>query len=404
MTRGTQNLSEEFVRLALAIDEHQPGYIDSYFGPREWAEEAKQNGKLPLSDLARRVDDLAAALNQLDDVEAQRKDFLVHQVSAMQMSLRLLAGERVSLAEEVEGLYDVQPTWKAESIFLEAQRQLDQILPKGDSLKERMEAWDKSLEIPVEKVKELFPFIVNRLRELTRAKFDLPEEESFNVEFVSNQPWRAYNWYLGGYKSRIEVNTDLPTHVNWLAGLMAHEGYPGHHTELSTKELKLIRQRNFQEHALVLINSPSCVISEGIATTALETILSDDELESWYREEILPRAGMSHIDVARVREVSEATRKRSGLGGNAAFMLHDQNKSTDEIRAYLQQYGLASEKDAEQSINFISNPIYRSYIFTYHVGKELLDELFASKDRDTYFRRILEEPVTPSQIRQWIAG
>jgi hypothetical protein len=320
----------------------------------------------------------------------------------MRMSLRLLAGDKVSLAEEVEALYDVQPEWKDESIFREAQRRLAEILPVGDSLKERLEAWNKSLEIPVETVKDLLPAVIDRLRERTLTRFGLPENESFTVEFVSDQPWGGYNWYLGEYTSRIDINTDLPARIDGLVGLMAHEAYPGHHTEHAIKEFKLVRQKDFQEHVVTLINSPSCVIAEGIATTALKTVIADDELEDWYRSEILPRAGLSHIDAARMVEIGRAGRQMAGVVGNVAFMLHDQQKSAEELSAYLQEYALDTEKEANHFIQFVSNPLFRSYVFTYHVGYELLEELFAHVDRDRYFARLLEQPVTPSQIRGWI--
>ena len=183
---------------------------------------------------------------------------------------------------------------------------------------------------------------------------------------------------------------------------MAHEGYPGHHTELSIKEQNLIRERQYQEHTLTLINSPSCVIAEGIATSALETVLTEAEYEEWYREEILPQAGMTYIEAKRMIQISNASQKLDGLVGNAAFMLHDENKSEAEIIQYLQKYGLMTEKEAQKSIRFISSGIDRSYIFTYHMGYDLLTELFAHKDRGTYFKRLLEEPVTPNQVRDWI--
>jgi hypothetical protein len=244
--------------------------------------------------------------------------------------------------------------------------------------------------------------MINTLRELAHKKFRLPEKESFVVEFVSNQPWSAYNWYLGEFKSRIDINTDLPMRISALAGLIAHEAYPGHHTELSIKEAKLIRQMDYHEHLLTLINSPSCVIAEGIATSALETLLTDQELEDWYRDEILLRAGMAHIDPKRIIEVSRAGEKLSGLWGNAAFMFHDQKKSAEEIISYLQAYEMSTQEEANKAIQFISNPLYRSYIFTYTAGYDLLEELFSIADRDKYFARLLEEPVTPSQIRGWI--
>ena len=131
-------------------------------------------------------------------------------------------------------------------------------------------------------------------------------------------------------------------------------------------------------------------------------MLTDAELEDWFQDELLPRAGVTTVDARTIIARNRAVDKISGLAGNAAFMLHDRNASRDEIRAYLQKYGLYSEKEAEQTIDFISNPLYRSYIFTYHIGYDLLKELFSKVDREAYFKRLLEEPVTPSQIRQWI--
>lgn len=393
---------EEFVRLALAVDEHLPGYVDAFFGPAEWQSESKTAGKIPLPALTERAARLANDNAQAHDMDAQRRDFLSRQLTAMQMSLRLLSGETVSLAEEVQALYDVRPQWKDETNFDEGHRALDQLLPPGNSLIERNVAWKKSLEISNDKIRELLPHIMGVLRERTRAKFELPSEESFAVEFVSDQPWSAYNWFLGNARSRIDINTDLPMKISVLPSLIAHEAYPGHHTELSIKEQKLVRGKGWMENVVNVINSPSCVVAEAIATSALETVFSDAELEDWYRSELLPRAGMTHIDAGQIMAFLRVADKMSGLTGNAAFMLHDQKKSEDEICAYLQKYGLLTEKEARQSIKFISNPLYRSYIFTYHIGYDILKELFAKKERETYFKRLLEEPVTPSQIQGWI--
>ena len=402
MSQNQGRLDDEFVQLALAVNEHLPGYVDSCFAPDEWSREAQQAGKLPLSELTQRVDQLATDVSQANEWDTQRKDFLAHQIGAMQMTLRLLAGENVSLVEEAQALYDIQPAWKDETYFIEYQKWLDESLPKGGSLRDRLERWQNSIEIPIEKTRELLPFITSTLRELAHRKFHLPEDESFVVEFISDQPWMAYNHYLGEHKSRIEINTDLPMQVNGLVITIAHEGYPGHHTELCMKESRLVRQMDYHEHLLTLINSPWCVIAEGIATSALETLLPDQELEDLYREEILPRAGMAHLDVKTILGISRAERKMRELWGNAAFMLHDQKKSAEEIVSYLLKYALSTEKEANRAIQFMSGPLDRSYIFTYTAGYDLLEELFSIGDRDQYFARLLEEPVTPGQIGEWI--
>jgi hypothetical protein len=131
MTKGNERLDQEFVSLALAVNEHLPGYIDSYFGPEERINEAKQAGKLPLRELTARVARLAMNISQTEEWDSQRKDFLAHPVSAMQMNLRLLTGANVSLAEEAQALYDIQPTWKDEAYFREYQKWLAENLPKG---------------------------------------------------------------------------------------------------------------------------------------------------------------------------------------------------------------------------------------------------------------------------------
>lgn len=403
MKENHQNLTEEYFKLSLAIEEYLPGYVDAYFGPQEWQTQAKQAGKLPFQDLSKRTARLANDISLAGDMDAQRKDFFMRQVTAMQMSLRLLAEEKVSLVEEVQCLYDVQPEWVDESKYEQAYKELDQLLPPGTSLSDRKQEWDRSLEIPLEKAKELLPFVTKRLQDVTKQKFGLPEQESFDYEWVSDKAWAANNLYLGDFRSTIQVNADLPMRINWLAGLIAHEGYPGHHTELSIKEQKLIDQNGYDEHKIVLINSPSCVVAEGIATTALETALADEEQEDWYREELLPRAGMSHVDPARMLQIDKASEKIKGLMGNVAFMLYDQQKTVEEAEAYLQRYAFVTEKVIKRLIRFVSEPRSRSYVFTYDIGYDLLEELFAIKDRTQYFKRILEEPVTPSQIRLWIA-
>jgi len=240
------------------------------------------------------------------------------------------------------------------------------------------------------------------LRDIAHQKFDLPNDETFTLEWVSDKPWGAYNWFLGNSRSRIEVNVDLPMGLNRLPYLIAHEGYPGHHTELSIKEEKLVRQKKYLEHTIALTNSPSSVISEGIATIALKTIFSDDELEDWYRDEILPMAGMSHINSRQIIEIDKSKRKTEYAVGNIAFMLFDQQKSEEDAEKYLEKYAISDEQERKHYVRFVSDPLARSYVFTYDIGHDLLEELFKQKDRTEYFKHLLEEPVTPSQIRQWI--
>jgi hypothetical protein len=398
----SDTVTQTYIRLALAIERHQPGYVDAYFGPAEWRRQVEAEALPSPAELIPEVDTLATDIAADTAMPAERKDFLSRQLRAMQTSLRLLDGEPLSLIEEVEAVYDITPGWIDEAVFEEAQRRLDDLLPPGDSLVERLAQRKQLTEVAVEPGSPLLQEIMAELRRRTQARFPLPEEESFEIAFVKDEPWGAYNWYLGNFRSRIDINTDVPTNISRLVDLIAHEAYPGHHTELAIKEAELVGKQGWLEHTIVLINSPSCVIAEGIATRALSTLMTEEELLAWNTTELFPRAGLSQLDAKREQAIETARLALAGVPSNATFLMFDQGADEAEVMAYIQRYGLGTEKEARRTVNFLNYA--RSYTFTYHYGGKLLDTLFAAWPlaRDTWFKRLLSEPVTPGQVRAWI--
>jgi hypothetical protein len=403
MTHDT--IGEAYVRLALALDQHSQGYVDAYFGPPHWQEQANADGPPPLPALAQQAASLADLIANATTLDAARQSFLARQVAAMQTSIRLLQGERMALADEVEALYDVRPHWIAEAYFVEQQRGLDALLPPGGTLQERMARRKQALELTVAQAQQLLPLIQQHLRQRSHACFPLPADEALDIVFVQDQPWMAYNCYLGGGRSRIEINIDLPLYIHELATYIAHEAYPGHHTELCIKESRLVREAGHMEHTITLLNAPSCVVAEGIATCALSMILPEAEWVDWHATALFPRAGYQHLDAQREYAIEQAVEGLNGVYGNAAFLLHEEGATAAIVSDYLQQYGLLSAPEAAKRIEFLSSPADRAYIFTYSWGQQLLEDLFAQKqDRRHWFQRLLTEAVTPSQIRQWMAA
>jgi hypothetical protein len=394
------DLVETYMRLALALDLHIPGYLDSYSGPPEWKEDVVAAGTVLLPELSAQVNQLASSLDQDVILDSQRREFLALQVRSMKTHLRMLQGERLTLFEETEGIYDVHPEWVSEELFNEAHQVLDELLPSGNNLVERLAVYKKSYEVRLAPESACIDAIAQELRRRTKSLFGLPPGERFELRFVSGQPWSAYNWFLGQLHSRIEINTDVPTTVLGIAGLLAHEGYPGHHTELSSKEYHLALKRGWVEHQMQVLYGPSAVISEAIATRALETLIPQDELEDWYDQEIFPMAGLGHQKAGRALEIEKARRQLSGVVGNAVFLMHDRHAPESEVLAYVQHYHPGSDKETANLVRFIQ--AYRAYAFTYYCGGELLDRLFAAQgNRQTWFRRLLKEPVIPGHVKAW---
>ncbi len=154
----------------------------------------------------------------------------------------------------------------------------------------------------------------------------------------------------------------------------------------------------------MLINAPECVISEGVATWALEMVMAEDELRDWLVAELAPLVGSSGEDVRTMLEVNKAKKALRGVMGNAALNLYEDGADNAEVLHYVERYGLEAPDEAQKTLQFITHPLSRSYVFTYTAGYDLLKPLLSGKAADVRFSRLLQEPVTPGTVREWIAN
>lgn len=389
---------QAYARLSFGLERHVPGFIDAWLGSdadRAALEPATTPSAGELVAEAGVLKAQAAAL----DTSPQRREYLQKQITAMETVARTLAGEEFPYREEVRLLFDVEPSVKPEATFDEAIQDLDALVPGDGPVLERLAEWRAQYIVTPETARQLVDVILPELRARTRNIVDLPDDEAIEIRMVRDEPWSGYNWYLGRARSRVDLNTDLPIHAYRLTDLLAHEGYPGHHTEHLLKE-RLYTEEGFGEHALQLINTPECLISEGISTTAEEMAFSPEELAAFRREHVYPAAGITG-DPEREIAVNAARARLSSVPSNAALLLHDAAADPEDVVTYLQRYGLSTEAEARQRLRFISDPLWRAYIFTYDVGRELVLNWLGEGSQSARRRRyaqLLTEQMTPSQL------
>jgi hypothetical protein len=398
-------ISIEYISLSFAIERVFPGFIDAYVGPEEIKTAALADPEMVPAHLLQRATTLDDQIDQGGYPDA-RAAYLHAQVRAMVAICRKLTGEPLDYRDEVRQLFDIEPEYTPESVFDEAIAQLDAALPGTGDVAERMISWRKQDIVSTETARALVDLIVAEVRRRTEAFVVLPNDGGVEIVFVSDKPWSGYNWYLGDCRSKVELNTDLPIRASDLTSLMAHEAYPGHHAEHAIKELVLFRERGYGEHAIQLINTPECVISEGIATLAESIVFPGDQAEAWLRETIYPAAGLT-VDAERETAIAKARTALRAVGGNAALRLHAEGESEDAVVDYLRRYNLRTEHEARQSLRFIADPLWRPYIFAYHVGRDLLRAWLAltpATERQVRFGRLLAEQVTPSQLATQVAA
>jgi hypothetical protein len=257
-------VARDYLLLALRLDQHVPGLVDGYFGPADLKAQADMEELRPAARLADDADALLARIGA-DVPEPDRRGWLTAQVVALRTQAQALAGSPLPYVEHATRCFDWMPVRRDDSVFEEAAATIDALLPGDGHLADRLQAWDDRFVIPVERVPGVLEWLVATFRARAAATFDVPAGEDLRVRLVRNQPWTGYNWYDGGRRSRVDLNTDLPTRAAELIHVAAHETYPGHHLEHVTKEAELVDARRRLEASILLINTPECLVSEGLA-------------------------------------------------------------------------------------------------------------------------------------------
>ncbi|MFB7722553.1 DUF885 domain-containing protein [Nocardia sp. NPDC056100] len=392
-------LVTEYLRLGLAFDRLEEGFVDAYTGDPALRRASENAPKPEPRALAHKA---AALLKDLPDagLAPERTEFLDAHLRALECSARKFAGDDISFIDEVRAYFDVDIAPGDEDDYREAHRQLDEVLPGEGSLFDRITAHRRGDEIPPERLRECVDAFSSALRELVRERYPLPDHERVEYEVVGDKPWSGFNYYLGNYQSRVAINSDLKQHLSQLPHLIAHESYPGHHTEHCRKEAGLVGAGQ-DEQTLFVVNTPQCLMAEGLADLALKSIVGP----GWGRwaQEIYADLGL-RFDGERAERISTASAKLLGVRQDAALLLHDRHRGEDEVAEFLQRWSLVTPERARQSLRFLSSPLWRAYISTYVEGYRLLggwlDQAPDAADRSERFRRLLDEPLTPGAIRR----
>ena len=153
-------IAEQYVKLVLAVGQHDPAYVDAYYGPPEWKAEA-ETGKRPLTDIdadaARLIEELGtivvpANTPEQDDRETElsnlRHVYLRRQLEALRSRVRMLSGTKLSFDEESQALYDAVAPTHPESYFQGTLDELERRLPGTGPLIDRVRRVPKAVRDP----------------------------------------------------------------------------------------------------------------------------------------------------------------------------------------------------------------------------------------------------------------
>ena len=397
-------LAQQYVRLVLALGQHDANYVDAYYGPPEWK---PAGDKRPLADIERDAatleGQLAATPAAGAELELLRHRYLSKQLASLRTRVAMLTGTKLTFDQESKALYDAVAPTRTRHDFERVLGELDRHLPGAGPLAERYEKFRSRYEIPKDRLDATFRAAIAGCRAKTLARVTLPPNESFTVEYVTGKSWSGYNWYQGNYRSLIQVNTDLPILIDRAVDLACHEGYPGHHVYNVLLEQHLMRERGWMEYSVYPLFSPQSLIAEGTANYGVEVAFPPPERLTFERDVIFPAAGIDPSGAQVYYEVMALMNQLSYAGNEAARQYIDGKIDVKGAAEMLMSWGLYSRARAEQRMRFVDQ--YRSYVINYNLGQDLVkayvERLAGSGDearRWQVFTGLLSSPRLPSDL------
>lgn len=402
------SIAERYVKLVLALGQHDADYVDAYYGPAEWKKQAEA-AKVGLDAIATSAAQLSAALAEqpqpADEMARLRLQYLQRQLAALSARVRMLKGERLSFDDESKALYDAVAPTLSESYFQEILNRLEKRFPGNGLLVERYDAFRRAFVIPRPKLDAVFQRAIEACREKTRQHVTLPDAERFTVEYVTNKSWSGYNWYQGGFRSLIQVNTDLPIYIDRAIDLACHEGYPGHHVYNVLLEKNLVTDRGWIEFTVYPLFSPQSLIAEGTANFGIDVAFPGKDRVQFERSVLFQIAGLDASRAAEYYEVQGLVDQLAYAGNEAARRYINRQIDAAQAAAWLERYALMPHDRAAQRVRFFDQ--YRSYVINYNLGKDMVRRYIESRGgtadkpvtRWEEFERLLSSPRLPSGLK-----
>jgi len=408
LNKELNNIAEPYTKLVLAVGQHDADYVDAYYGPKEWSEEAKTEKKSLGSIkeaallLQTRLDEIDSTRNE--DILHLRHQYLQKQIASLISRVEALNGKKLAFDEEAKAYYDVEPPFFPEEHFQKLVSELHSLVPGKGAIPERVETYRRQFTITPDKIDKVFNAAIYECRQRTKNYIELPENETFRLEYVHNKSWSGYNWYKGNNESLIQINTDLPIFLERAIDLAAHEGYPGHHVYNCLLETAFARKFGWVEFTVYPLFSSQSLIAEGTANYGIEVAFPGKERMEFERSMLFPLAGLDKDQAENYSKVQALAEKLSYAGNEAARRYLNAEISRNEAAQWLVNYALMSPERAQQRTRFFDQ--YRSYVINYNFGLDLVRQYIERRGgtedkpvkRWEEFTKLISSPRLPSGL------
>jgi hypothetical protein len=364
-------VASRYLELTEGLAKHEPSLIDHWLIERE---PVSRGGRQPVAMLRGAVDALAAdadaAALEAAGIDRARAEWLAGQAGALQLATRRLLGESVPFDAEARLAFAITP--RRADLFLadRARETLARELPGAGSLASRLAAFRARFEAQPDTREALMRAAVAACREVAGAALPLPPDDAIELAFVDGLPWDAHARYLGGHRTRIDIQDRQPLDLTRALRLACHEGAPGHHAQHIWAADDLVGRLGWKERALIAGFGPALLMAEGAAEAGADLAMPAERRLQVYRERLAPAAKLSEVqaaDLTRLIRVEEAQAALEPLIGDIARDYLDNRLNATQAAERLDREVLMP--GAEAFVFFIERR--RTRILAYTEGRRL---------------------------------
>lgn len=384
-------LSKDYVQIVLGMDElyrKKSSFKTEVSLDREGLVPINLTNETPnlYTDWNEIFSDLEDLRSRYLDIQAEiRRNYMQQQIGSLQTLAKWCSGEDLPFREKVRGLLYVNENPYSLSERNELHQKLDQLLTKKGlkgSLIEKVSQWEKSQNVPSNQIEGVLKELLSQAKDrVVQKMFKEMEDVEVTPVVVTGVPYSAYCDYVGG---KMYINGDLSYTYESLKHLVSHESFPGHTTHMRIRELGVQSGDTPLDAALVITNTASSSIFEGIGDNGIHFI-------DWI-----------HSIDDEIYQVYQDIKSISGL--NAAHMIHAEQKSDQEVAGFLKEFAFADDSYIESRLRFFKHSLRSPFIYSYWRGNEAVHEVYSKLSADEkplFYQFLYKNMLSADTVKQF---
>lgn len=331
------------------------------------------------------------ALNELqsrNDDEAEsdlRRDYVAEMIDSLLALLDTFEERPISFADRVRRQIRVPQTMVSDT-ELDGYRTtirdaLDALGFRGGSLTEDFNRWEAQARVSTEQVPTVLRDLIGEARTRTTRIMYPYDHEWMEPEGVTAVPFSAYCDYP---TRKVLLNLDFPYTRFSLKHLATHEVFPGHLVHMNIRERRVADGSMSLDGAQVVTSSASSALFEGIADNGMFFL-------NWVN------GPEDELGVA-------LQRLRSAMRCNAAWMMHEEGRSLDEIVPIVAETALQDPVTARSRLAFLNHRLRAPFVYAYYGGDIAVHEVWSqvpSNRRPEFWSYLYNAMHTPTTLAKY---